>query len=86
MSAAGLDYQALFDHAPCGYLLAHAVGIKAVAEGVETEGQREALIGLACDLAQGYHYARPLPADELASWFAMESPDRTPVSPGAAAL
>lgn len=53
--------------------LAHAVGIKAVAEGVETEGQREALIGLDCDLAQGYHYARPLPAAELASWFAMES-------------
>ncbi|MBP2218325.1 GGDEF and EAL domain-containing protein [Arthrobacter sp. CAN_C5] len=52
--------------------LAHAVGIKAVAEGVETEGQREALIGLDCDLAQGYHYARPLPAEELASWFAME--------------
>ncbi|WP_253907925.1 EAL domain-containing protein [Arthrobacter sp. H20] len=66
--------------------LAHAVGIKAVAEGVETEDQREALIGLNCDLAQGYHYARPLPAAELASWFAMESPERTQTAPGAAAL
>ncbi|MBG6178962.1 EAL domain-containing protein [Arthrobacter sp. CAN_A1] len=66
--------------------LAHAVGIKAVAEGVETEGQREALIGLDCDLAQGYHYARPLPAADLASWFAMESPERTQSIPGAAAL
>ncbi|NOJ61587.1 EAL domain-containing protein [Arthrobacter sp. 260] len=64
--------------------LAHAVGIKAVAEGVETEGQREALIDLNCDLAQGYHYARPLPAAELASWFAMEPTEMVHTIGGAA--
>jgi EAL domain-containing protein (putative c-di-GMP-specific phosphodiesterase class I) len=45
--------------------LAHAVGIQAVAEGVETEEQWRALLTLGCDLAQGYLFARPLPADEV---------------------
>ena len=48
--------------------LAHALGLRAVAEGVETETQRLALADLGCDLAQGYHYARPLPADALRAW------------------
>lgn len=50
--------------------LAHAVGIRAVAEGVETETQRLALLDLHCDLAQGYHYARPLPPDVFTTWLA----------------
>ncbi|NHC14825.1 putative bifunctional diguanylate cyclase/phosphodiesterase [Motilibacter deserti] len=45
--------------------LAGAMGLVSVAEGVETEAQRDALIALGCDLAQGYHYGRPVPADEL---------------------
>lgn len=48
--------------------LAHAMGITAVAEGVETDEQRQALAALDCDFAQGYFYARPLPPDELACW------------------
>ena len=48
--------------------LAHALGLRAVAEGVETETQRLALLRLGCDLGQGYHYARPLTADALRAW------------------
>jgi diguanylate cyclase (GGDEF)-like protein/PAS domain S-box-containing protein len=48
--------------------LAHAVGIVAVAEGVETSGQVQTLKAMGCDLAQGYHFARPLPAPALKEW------------------
>lgn len=48
--------------------LAHAVGIRAVAEGVETSGRVRALKAMGCDLAQGYHFARPLPAPLLKGW------------------
>lgn len=48
--------------------LAHAVGIRAVAEGVETRGQLETLRAMGCDLAQGFHFARPLPAPLLKEW------------------
>ena len=45
--------------------LAHKLGLKVTAEGIETPGQFEYLRGLACDEAQGYLICRPLPADEL---------------------
>jgi diguanylate cyclase (GGDEF)-like protein/PAS domain S-box-containing protein len=45
--------------------LAHALGVVAIAEGVETQGQLTSLRGFGCDLAQGYLFARPLPADEV---------------------
>ncbi len=48
--------------------LARALGLRAVAEGVETVTQRLALLDLDCDLAQGYHYARPLTAEALRTW------------------
>ncbi len=41
--------------------LAHALGVVAVAEGVETAYQAEILRELGCHLAQGYHFSRPLP-------------------------
>jgi diguanylate cyclase (GGDEF)-like protein/PAS domain S-box-containing protein len=41
--------------------LAHAVGKTVIAEGVETQEQHELLVGLGCDLAQGYLYGRPSP-------------------------
>lgn len=34
------------------------------AEGVETEEQKERLRSMNCDIAQGYFYAKPIPADE----------------------
>jgi len=45
--------------------LAHAVGLRAVAEGVETLEQRRHLVDLGCDLAQGYLWSRPVPASEI---------------------
>jgi EAL domain-containing protein (putative c-di-GMP-specific phosphodiesterase class I) len=48
--------------------VAHLLGLEAVAEGVETVEQLEALAGLGCDLAQGYTWARPEPAGRLARW------------------
>ncbi len=48
--------------------LAHALGLTVVAEGVETEGQRDILAALHCDELQGYFYARPMPADEVPRW------------------
>jgi diguanylate cyclase (GGDEF)-like protein len=48
--------------------LAHALSLRVVAEGVETEGQRRVLLGLGCDELQGFYFARPMPADALLDW------------------
>lgn len=45
--------------------MAHHLGIKVVAEGIETEAQRDILVGWGCDILQGYLFARPMPLDEL---------------------
>jgi diguanylate cyclase (GGDEF)-like protein len=48
--------------------LAHALGLKVVAEGVETEQQQEILRRLGCNELQGYLFAKPMPAAALALW------------------
>jgi diguanylate cyclase (GGDEF)-like protein/PAS domain S-box-containing protein len=45
--------------------LAHALGVTAVGEGVETAEQAAALRDLGCHVAQGYHFSKPVPADYL---------------------
>ncbi len=45
--------------------LGHTLDLTTIAEGVETERQLELLRVLGCDLAQGYHFARPRPPDEI---------------------
>jgi diguanylate cyclase (GGDEF)-like protein len=45
--------------------LAHALGLRVVAEGVETADQLAALHRLGCDVAQGYYLGRPVPAAEV---------------------
>jgi len=45
--------------------LAHALGVIAVAEGVETADQQEILRELGCDLAQGYYIAKPLSKEAM---------------------
>jgi EAL domain-containing protein (putative c-di-GMP-specific phosphodiesterase class I) len=55
--------------------LAHALGLKVVAEGVETAGQRDILLELGCDELQGYFFARPMPAADLLAWALSQGPD-----------
>jgi diguanylate cyclase (GGDEF)-like protein len=45
--------------------LAHNLGLRVVAEGVESHEAWERLSALGCDLAQGFHVSRPLPADAM---------------------
>ena len=51
--------------------LAHALGLRVVAEGIEDEGTLLALRELGCDLAQGYHLSRPLTAAGFAAWLSV---------------
>ena len=44
-------------------VMAHKLGIKTIAEGVETAAQRDLLISFGCDYLQGYLYSRPVPAE-----------------------
>jgi EAL domain-containing protein (putative c-di-GMP-specific phosphodiesterase class I) len=48
--------------------LGHNLGFTVVAEGVEGSQHVTALQELGCDIAQGYHYARPMPPANLAAW------------------
>jgi diguanylate cyclase (GGDEF)-like protein/PAS domain S-box-containing protein len=50
--------------------LAHALGLVAVAEGIESEGQLSSLQDFGCDLGQGYLFARPMPADQISELLA----------------
>jgi diguanylate cyclase (GGDEF)-like protein/PAS domain S-box-containing protein len=48
--------------------LAHNLGLRVVAEGVEDQATWDALAELGCDFAQGYHMSRPLTDGELRRW------------------
>jgi len=48
--------------------LGHSLGLKVVAEGIETPEVWAALLRLGCDLAQGYYISRPMPVDFVADW------------------
>lgn len=48
--------------------LAHALGLRVVAEGVETERQRDVLVKMGCDELQGFLFAKPMSARSLLLW------------------
>jgi EAL domain-containing protein (putative c-di-GMP-specific phosphodiesterase class I) len=45
--------------------MAHTLGMKVIAEGVETSAQHDLLVGAGCDLAQGFLYSRPMPPEDF---------------------
>ena len=45
--------------------LGRALGLRVVAEGVESAASASVLAAIGCDLAQGFHYSPPVPADQL---------------------
>src|ERR1700686_2572765 len=48
--------------------LAHSMGMRVVAEGVEDQATWDLLAALGCDIAQGYYLSRPVPAQDLVRW------------------
>jgi hypothetical protein len=63
--------------------MAHTLDLRVVAEGVETEAQRDILLTLQCDELQGFLFAKPMPALALAMW---ASDDRGDPAEGAIAF
>jgi diguanylate cyclase (GGDEF)-like protein len=57
--------------------MGHGLGLKVVAEGIETEEAAVRLRDLGCDVAQGYFYAKPMPLAAFESW--LEGKERVPV-------
>jgi EAL domain-containing protein (putative c-di-GMP-specific phosphodiesterase class I) len=50
--------------------LAHTFDMEVVAEGVESEAQAVQLKELGCELAQGYHFMKPLPPQAVSEFLA----------------
>ncbi|MBP6645874.1 MAG: EAL domain-containing protein [Burkholderiaceae bacterium] len=55
--------------------LSNAFHLNVIAEGVETAAHGAMLLGLGCELAQGYGVARPMPADLIPGWIHSWAPD-----------
>jgi diguanylate cyclase (GGDEF)-like protein/PAS domain S-box-containing protein len=51
-------------------VMAHRLGLKVIAEGVEEQEQLDLLTLIGCDYGQGYWFARPMAADKLEQWLA----------------
>jgi diguanylate cyclase (GGDEF)-like protein len=57
--------------------MGHSLGMKVVAEGIETDVAAQRLRAFGCDIAQGYLYARPMPCEALEIW--LEGKERIPI-------
>ncbi len=62
----------------CTIDLARSLGLRVVAEGVETSDVRARLTAMGCDQGQGYSFSRALPAHEFTSWLAAR--ERSPLA------
>ena len=58
--------------------LAHDLGLKVVAEGIETENARALVRDLGVDIFQGYGLARPMPEAQVLTWLQRQSPAADP--------
>ncbi|MFO1195240.1 MAG: EAL domain-containing protein [Rhodoferax sp.] len=61
-------------------VMAHELGLKVVAEGVETQAQCDLLAAAGCDYGQGYHFARPMAAGDFDTYMARRETERRPTS------
>src|SRR6185295_7567329 len=52
--------------------MARRLGLRTVAEGIETEQQHEILLALDCDMGQGFLFARPMPVTDWLGWMKRE--------------
>lgn len=50
-------------------VMAHKLGIKVIAEGIETDAQLSLLKAAGCDFGQGYLFSKPIPAPEFEQWW-----------------
>ena len=57
--------------------MGHGLGLKVVAEGIESSSVANRLRDFGCDVAQGYFYAKPMPLDAFATW--MKDRPRVPI-------
>jgi len=57
--------------------MGHGLGLKVVAEGIETQAAADTVREFGCDIAQGFFYAKPMPLQAFAAW--MTSKTRVPV-------
>ena len=58
-------------------VMAHKLGLKVIAEGVETTEQNTLLAGIGCDCVQGYFHSRPLPAEQIEKLLVQERSRRS---------
>ncbi len=62
--------------------MARRLGLRTVAEGIETEQQHEILLALDCDMGQGYLFAKPMPVDAWLDWMRARQGAGTPAVEG----
>ncbi|MGH2857231.1 MAG: putative bifunctional diguanylate cyclase/phosphodiesterase, partial [Solirubrobacteraceae bacterium] len=60
--------------------LGHDLGLNVIAEGVEDSATLDRLAKLGCDLAQGYHVSRPMPAEAFNAWLAHSGGHEAPTA------